>query len=156
MPDHDVEVQTRIGVNNSMKVSPLGLHRTQGKGKRKSKLMKVKKVIMLGGMLALAVTMTGCGDKKEETNKHEPFLTKSEAQAESCISNMKQLCMAGELWQERVNNTDKIPTLDDLCGPEDTKFVRRTPTCPSGGKYKIVKGKSGLEVTCSFSGHELP
>ena len=73
-------------------------------------------------------------------------------QKKACISNMRQLQTAGESWKTKGNNISKTPTLDDLCGPE--KYLMRTPTCPSGGRYRIrTTDKPGaIDVFCSEHG----
>ena len=79
---------------------------------------------------------------------------KGESQKSVCILNMKQMQTAGESWKSRIENCTKTPTLDDLCGPEDTKYIRQTPTCPSGGRYRIrTNEESGaIDVFCSEHG----
>ena len=85
------------------------------------------------------------GDDAKE-GAYSDYRTQSEKAV--CIENMKVLRMAGE--QCMLAGT-LAPTLDDLCG--ETKYIRRTPTCLSGGMYKVrARDGYGLEVTCSEHG----
>ncbi len=80
---------------------------------------------------------------------------KSGSKSAACISNMKQIQTACEMY--RMSNADKVPTLDDICGPE--KYIKTEPRCPLGGRYKISMENNGnVGVSCSHAaeGHVLP
>ena len=75
------------------------------------------------------------------------------AQKEACISNMKQLQSAGEMY---LLNHSSTPTVSDLCGPD--KYLRTEPTCPvDGSSYRIYREDGGIKVSCpnADEGHEL-
>ena len=72
---------------------------------------------------------------------------RSESQTATCISNMHALVTAAESWLTR--HPGETPTLTDLCGPEDTKYLRREPTCPKdGSQYQIRLVNGAIEVEC--------
>ena len=84
-----------------------------------------------------------------------------DAQAMTCVYNMSQLRTAAESWCVRQYDSSKTPTLRDLCGPEDTKYLKKEPTCPKdGSRYKIKRdeGSGAIEVTCGSGDpdHVLP
>ncbi len=71
---------------------------------------------------------------------------RTDSQANACISNMKQLKVAAELHYMK---SGKTPTLRDLCGPEDTKYLRTTPTCPKDhSPYAITLENGSIKITC--------
>ena len=80
------------------------------------------------------------------------------SQMNACISNLKQLQTATEQWRMKPGNTG-APTLEGLCGPESTKYIKTTPVCPAGGTYTAPATESD-EWTCSSSEsgyeHKLP
>lgn len=72
------------------------------------------------------------------------FEYRKEAQKAACISNMKQLQTAAELY---MTQKDSIPTIRDLCGPDN--YLRIEPTCPKDGShYLISRGDGGFEIKC--------
>ena len=76
------------------------------------------------------------------------------SQKQACISNMKMLQCAGESWLT-ANPGTTVPTLEQLCGPEPTKYLRNVPTCPKGGApYKITLEDGAINVTCEHHGLE--
>ena len=99
----------------------------------------MRKLILLGTMLALAAILTGC-KKKVDSQKN------------ACISNMKQLQAAGEMWKIKQTDPSKVPALTDLCGPEDGKYMKSIPSCPAKGEYQIKNAESAIDVTCSVHG----
>ena len=83
---------------------------------------------------------------------------RNESQASACISNMKQLLTAGECWRVSHEGT---PTVRDLCGPEQDKYIRRETelTCPKdGSRYSIRMLHGAIDVTCGSGDpeHVLP
>ena len=85
--------------------------------------------------LGVATMLAGCNRK--------------EKQMVTCISNMKQLQVAAVCWQ-MDGGGDKVPKLDQLCGPEKDKYIRKAPVCPAGGIYTISKDAKGdIVVECS-------
>ncbi len=103
----------------------------------------MKKLILLGIMLASAAILVGCGKKAEY---------EAELQRITCISNMQQLRGAGESWKILQTDPSKVPALTDLCGPEDGKYMKSIPECPAGGEYQIKNAESTIDVTCSVHG----
>ena len=84
------------------------------------------------------------------------FEYRKEAQKAACISNMKQLQTAAELY---MTQKDSIPTIRDLCGPEKDKYIMVEPTCPKDGShYLISRGDGGFEIKCGSGDpeHVLP
>ena len=75
------------------------------------------------------------------------------AQKAACISNMKQLQSAAEMY---MLNHSSTPMVSDLCGPD--KYLRTTPTCPKdGSSYRIYREDGEIKVSCpnAYDGHEL-
>ena len=83
---------------------------------------------------------------------------RSASQTAACISNMKVLVTAGEMWLLDHPGTT-APTLRDLCGPEDTKYLKKTPTCPKyHSAYTITIEAGAINVKCGSGDpeHVLP
>jgi hypothetical protein len=83
---------------------------------------------------------------------------RTESQAAACISNIKMLQVAGEHWLINHPGTT-APTLRDLCGPEDTKYLKKTPTCPKDhSAYTITIENGAINVKCGSGDpkHALP
>jgi hypothetical protein len=78
---------------------------------------------------------------------------RTESQRTACFSNMRQIESASEMYI--LNHPDKVPTMDDLCGPD--KYIKAEPQCPLGGKYKISQENGAIVVTCPHAaeGHVL-
>ena len=83
---------------------------------------------------------------------------RGEAQANTCISNMKQIQTAGESWL--MNHSEiTAPTMSDLCGPEESKYIKTEPTCPKDGSHYSIRLDDGrIKVTCGSGDpeHILP
>ena len=83
---------------------------------------------------------------------------RNESQAAACISNMKQIETAGEVWlTQRPSMT--APTMSDLCGPEESKYIKTEPTCPKDGSHYSIRLDDGrIKVTCGSGDpeHILP
>lgn len=82
---------------------------------------------------------------------------RDDARRQSCISNMHQLQTAGESWLTAHPGTT-APTLENLCGTETTKYLKKTPTCPKdGATYTIALTDGAIKVSCSHAdeGHTL-
>ena len=80
-----------------------------------------------------------------------------DSQTAACIGNMQQLRTAGESFLTKHPGT--APTLGDLCGPEDTKYLRTTPTCPKDhSSYTITLEDGAINVKCGSGDpeHVLP
>ena len=86
------------------------------------------------------------------------FITyRDDARKQSCIANMHQLQTAGESWLTKNPGT-AAPTVENLCGPEQGKYLKKTPTCPTdGSSYTIAIEQGAIKVTCGHAadGHTL-
>ena len=82
-----------------------------------------------------------------------------QAQAATCISNMKMIRAAGESWL-MTHSAMTAPTMSDLCGPESSKYIKTEPTCPTdGSRYSIsLKDDDTINVKCGSGDpkHVLP
>lgn len=73
-----------------------------------------------------------------------------DAQRTACISNLKQIESAVEMFKM---DKGKAPTsFADICGAD--KFIKSEPKCPCGGTYSLPKGENDAP-TCSIKGHKL-
>ena len=82
---------------------------------------------------------------------------RDDARRQSCISNMHQLQTAAESWLTSNPGTT-APTLEQLCGSETTKYLKKTPTCPKdGATYSITLPDGAIKVSCTHAdeGHTL-
>lgn len=82
---------------------------------------------------------------------------RDDARKQSCIANMKQLQTAGESWLT-ANPGTQAPGVSDLCGTESTKYLKKTPTCPTDSSaYNITLENGAIKVSCggSHDGHTL-
>jgi prepilin-type N-terminal cleavage/methylation domain-containing protein len=69
------------------------------------------------------------------------------SRAKSCVANLKQIESAKEQWaMDTKAAPGATPTAADLYGA--TKYVKTTPTCPSGGTYTIAA--MDARPTCSI------
>ena len=77
---------------------------------------------------------------------------RNDSRTAACIANMKQLQTAAESYLTKHPGT--TPALTDLCGPEETKYLKSTPTCPKDSSaYSIALEEGAIKVTCG-SGDE--
>jgi len=67
------------------------------------------------------------------------------AQAASCITNLKQIQSAKEQWL--MANGSVPAELSKISGTTD-KYIKTTPVCPAGGEYTI--GADGVDPSCSI------
>ena len=67
------------------------------------------------------------------------------AQATSCISNLKQIQTAKEQW---MMANGSVPTELTAISGDTTKYIKKTPVCPAAGTYTI--GADGVDPTCSI------
>ncbi|MDD5439564.1 MAG: prepilin-type N-terminal cleavage/methylation domain-containing protein [Candidatus Omnitrophica bacterium] len=75
---------------------------------------------------------------------------RNRAQINACIANLKQIDGAKQVWALDVGKTDTdTPDWTDLT----PNYIKKTPTCPSGGAYSIRAVAS--DPTCSVTGHLL-
>ena len=81
---------------------------------------------------------------------------RKQSQATACITNLKEIQSAKELW---YMNKSADPALTDLVGSD--KKIKTNPICPAGGTYTV--GDSTTDPTCSKGStlgtdykHELP
>jgi prepilin-type N-terminal cleavage/methylation domain-containing protein len=59
------------------------------------------------------------------------------SRAKSCVANLKQIDSGKEQWaMDNKKTSADTPTEDDLYGTD--KYVKSTPSCPSGGTYTIA------------------
>ena len=71
---------------------------------------------------------------------------------QTCITNMKLLMTAAESYH--VKHPGKAPALTDICGPENTKYLKDTPTCPKDGSpYTITLVGDTIKITCGSGDH---
>ena len=79
---------------------------------------------------------------------------RNDSRTAACIGNMQQLRTAAESWLTKHPGTT-APTLTDLCGTEDTKYLKQTPTCPKdGSNYQITLEDGAIKVTCGSGDQE--
>ena len=72
------------------------------------------------------------------------------ARKNACIANLKQIEGAKQVWALDNNKSGSdTPEWSDLV-PD---YIKRTPSCPSGGTYTI--GNVDTAPTCNISGHTL-
>jgi prepilin-type N-terminal cleavage/methylation domain-containing protein len=110
------------------------LRNQRGKGFTLVEIMIV--VLIIGILLSIALPNF---IKARETSR-----------TKSCISNLRQVDAAKEQWAMDNNaaNGSAIPGgMATLVG--NTNYLKRTPTCPTGGTYTI--GNIGTSPTCSLA-----
>ena len=91
------------------------------------------------------------GEAKKSNSSYSSY--RRNAQKESCISNMKMLQTASEMYMLDHSST---PTVYDLCGPG--KYLQKKPTCPTdGSNYRIYRENGQIKVSCpnAYEGHTL-
>jgi prepilin-type N-terminal cleavage/methylation domain-containing protein len=88
-------------------------------------------VVIIGILLAIAVPNF--------------IRARESSRAKSCVANLKSINGAKEQWaiDHKKTSTD-TPTEDDLYGAD--KYVKSTPSCPSGGTYTL--SAIGTAPTC--------
>ena len=82
---------------------------------------------------------------------------RNDSRTAACIANMKQLQTAAESYLTK--HPGAAPALTDLCGPEETKYLKNTPTCPKDSSaYTIALENGAIKVTCGSGDaeHVLP
>jgi hypothetical protein len=68
----------------------------------------------------------------------------------SCISNLKQIEGAKNIWQlENEKTTNDVPADSDIFGTN--LFIRTKPTCTAGGAYTL--GRVCDRPKCSIADH---
>ncbi len=97
-------------------------------------------VLIIGVLLSIAVPQF---IQSREVSRHR-----------ACLSNLKKIEEAKEMraGEQRLNNGDPCDINDIV-----PAYVRRTPTCPSGGAYTV--NVIGTNPVCSYAGalpHVLP
>jgi len=67
------------------------------------------------------------------------------AQANTCIANLKQIDGAKEQWAlEQKKNLNDTVAVSDIVGT--AAYIKNTPACPAGGTYNY--GNIGVVPTC--------
>ena len=82
---------------------------------------------------------------------------RSDARAQACVSNMKQLQTAAESWRTAQTDPLAVPQVADLVGTETDKYIRKLETdfhCPDKNeKYPIGTADGGvITITCPCAG----
>ena len=83
---------------------------------------------------------------------------RNDSRTAACIANMKQLQTAAESWLTKHPGTTP-PEVADLCGTEESKYLKNTPTCPKDGSaYSIALQDGAIKVTCNSgdADHVIP
>lgn len=80
---------------------------------------------------------------------------RKESQTNACIGNQATIRTAAENWISKPANVGKdAPSLDDLAPSDGSGYMKKAPTCPTGGTYSITKGSAGeMVVSCTDSDH---
>ena len=82
---------------------------------------------------------------------------RNDSQTAACVGNMQQLRAAGESWLTKGRH--RAPTVNDLCGLEEGKYLKQVPFCPKDGSgYTIRLNDGAIEVKCGSGDpdHVLP
>ena len=82
---------------------------------------------------------------------------RNDSRTAACIGNMQQLRTAAESYLTK--HPGQAPTLTDICGTEDTKYLKQTPTCPKdSSSYTIALDNGAIKITCGSGDpeHVLP
>lgn len=76
--------------------------------------------------------------------------SRTTAQQNSCIENLKKIESAKETWAfEKQKKDGDVPSDSDLFGA--MLYIKEAPTCPSGGIYDLKP--LGEKPVCNQSGH---
>ena len=80
------------------------------------------------------------------------FKQRSLAQENTCISNLRVIETAKQMWgMEMLKGDGDVPTDGDLVGSQ--LYIRKKPECPAGGTYEYKS--IGETPTCTLAGHVL-
>lgn len=93
-------------------------------------------------------------DAKDKDDSRSYSSYRRGRQKEACISNMKQIQAAAEIY---MMSHDSMPAMSDICGPD--KYIKTTPTCPTDqSSYRIYRENGGIAVRCGSGDpeHVLP
>jgi prepilin-type N-terminal cleavage/methylation domain-containing protein len=125
------------------------MHNTDGDPKKRNGIMRARRgftlieimitVAIMGVVLSIAVPS---GMKAAEKSRKT-----------ACMNNLRQVNIAKETWALMNNRQTGDPVVVD----EINEFIKKPPTCPSGGTYTY--GGVGINPTCSLGpteGHVLP
>ena len=105
-------------------------------------IIAVVLIAILGLLMAIAIP--NFARAKEEPRQPIWVLqAKKIAEAKVCISNLRQIQMAKQVWAVDTGVSRKRPSWSDLL-----PYLVEKPVCPSGGKYKI--GNIDALPTCSI------
>jgi len=75
---------------------------------------------------------------------------RTESQENACKSNIATIRTAAENWVSKPANSANVPTMDLLAPTDGTGYMKKAPTCPKAGEYKISKDTAGaIVVTCT-------
>ena len=107
-------------------------------------------VLIIGILLAIAVPNFV---KARETSR-----------TKTCISNLKQIDAAKEQWaMDMQKTTGDLPSVANVTTEVvnvSGQYMKKWPTCPSGGTYDAGIGVIGTDPACSlvgtFPAHVLP
>lgn len=89
----------------------------------------------------ILVAVAGCGTDKAEQERM------AQLNERSCRDNMRTIESATYTYM--AETTEWPDSVEDLY----PSYIKEVPTCPDGGRYKLVKDSSGiLEVVCP-NGH---
>ena len=81
---------------------------------------------------------------------------RTESQINACVSNQATIRTAAENWYSKPANSKagKAPTMDQLAPTDGSGYIKKEPTCPTGGTYTISLGDAGeMVVECSKEDH---
>ena len=82
---------------------------------------------------------------------------RNDSRTAACIANMKQLQTAAESYLTK--HPGAAPTIQQLCGPGEDKYIKNELTCPKDGSaYGIALDNGAIKITCGSgdSEHVLP
>ena len=82
---------------------------------------------------------------------------RKESQTNACIGNQATIRTAAENWYSKPANAKAgtPPTMEQLAPTDGSGYMKKAPTCPTGGTYTITKGSAGeMVVECSDAEHK--